>query len=378
MRQVKILMANPFFFPYMGGTEKVIYEVGKRISDCHEITILTARLDNTREEEEIGGMHVIRLPSRIFDTAPHPIPPPVPVLHGTDRWIKAYAKDFDIVHIHNRFVFSPAFGAAVKKAGKKLCLTIHNARPNGIDLATDIFGSMFDELIAKRLMNKCDAIAGVSESALRATIPSGYKGIATTIHNGIDHHLFKPSSSQVWKERLGIKGKMVLTNARLVEQKGLKHLIRSMENVDADLVVFGRGPLRSDLQKRARSSRVRAHFVSERISEDDLVSLYNSADCFALPSLYEPCSVALLEAMSSGLPCVVSDAGGTPELVQDGKSGIIVPAGDHKPLHAAIHGVLEDPKLARSLGYRARERILSDFTWDHAAGRYLDLYSMLA
>jgi len=371
-------MANPFFYPYLGGTEKVIYEVGRRISGLHDITVLTARLDGTKEEEEIGGMHVIRLPSRIFQTAPHPIPPPVPMLHGTDRWMKAYARDFDIVHIHNRFIFGPGFGDAVKKAGKKLCLTIHNSRPQGIDLATDIFGSMFDDIIAKRLMDKCDAITGVSEYALKATIPSDFRGIATTIHNGIDHQLFRPTGAGGWKERLGIDGAMVLTNARLVEQKGLKHLIKAMEGIDADLVIFGRGPLRLDLQRRARASHVRAHFVTQRITEEELASLYNSADCFALPSLYEPCSVALLEAMSSALPCVVSDAGGTPELVQNDRSGLVVPAADSKSLSDAIRKVLDDRKLARSLGEGARERVLAEFTWEHTAKRYLDLYSMLA
>jgi len=372
-----ILLANPFFYPYYGGTEKVLFEVGKRLASGHSITVLTARLDNTQEREEMDGMRVIRLPSMVLHSAPHPIPPPVPVLFNPGSWLKSNINDFDIVHVNNRFIFPPSFGSIAVRNNRKLCLTLHNARPERIDPITDAFGSLFDDFFAKGLMRQCHGIAGVSDATISATVPRDFRGIKTTIHNGVDHSTFAPRKSRKWKDRLGIGGKMVLTNVRLVQQKGVAYLIDAMRGIDADLVVFGRGPLRPRLERQAKAAGVRAHFVSERLDDMQLSGLYNAADCFAMPSLYDPCPLALVEGMSCGLPCVVTDAGGMKEQVQDKKSGIVVPAANPAALATAISRVLGDRRLGGSLGREARKRVLGLFTWERVAREYEAFYRTL-
>lgn len=373
-----ILIANPFFPPYHGGTEKVIYEVGRRLSKKHSITILTARLEGTLPREEMEGMDVVRLPSNVFHWAPHPLPPPVPIIHGMHSWMGKFSREFEIVHVHNRFVFDPRFGRIAKENGNRLCLTLHNSRPHGIDAATDILGSLYDDAVAKRFMLGCDGIAAVSDATMKATVPRSYADLKKVIYNGVDPAVFSPRKrTGFWKEELGIGRPMVLTNARLVVQKGISHLIEAMRHVDADLLVFGRGPLKSQLEEQAKAKGVRAHFLTRRLSDRQLAALYSSADVFALPSLYEPCSVALIEAMGCGLPCVVSDAGGSPELVQHGESGFVVPARNPKALAQGINALLEDRKLARRFGSKARRRVLSSLNWDRAASEYGKFYSAL-
>jgi glycosyltransferase involved in cell wall biosynthesis len=372
-----ILFANPFFHPYYGGTEKVLYQIGRRLARKHSITVLTARIDGTSEREELEGMEIVRLPSKIFYSAPHPFPPPVPFISGLPEWLESNASRFDIVHVNNRFVFPPGFGSIAKRRGSKLSLTIHNARPAGIDFLSDLFGALYDDLFAKRLMRLCDGISGVSTSALFDTIPHDYRGVKRTIYNGIDEKQFTPGRSEVWKEALGIEGKMILTNARLIQQKGLGYLIEAMKDVDADLVVFGRGPLHRLLEAKARLLRARVHFVTQRLEEDELPLLYKSADLFVMPSLYDPCPVALLEGMSSGLPAVVTAVGGQKELIQSGRNGLVVPPRDPGSLSSAINTLLGDRKLAAKFGKENRKRIIENHTWDKIAKEYEKFFSEL-
>lgn len=370
-------MANPFFYPYYGGTEKVLMEVGKHLSKRHSLTVLTARLKDTPKRENIGGIEIVRLPATVLYSAPHPFPPPVPIIRNAESWIRDNIKDYDVVHINNRFIFSPEFGNIAVKNGKKLCLTIHNSRPKGIDLITDIFGGMFDDLVATNLMRRCDGIAGVSDAALHSTLPKDFSGKRETIYNGVDQKTFSPRKSDRWENILGIDGRIVLTNARLIRQKGLPYLVDAMKGIDASLVIFGRGPMKDSLLRRAKRNNVDVRVVDIRMTDTELADLYRIAGCFVMPSLYDPCPLALLEGMSSGLPCVVTDAGGMKELVEHEKSGIVVPRANSDALGQAIKSILEDRNLARRLGREARNRVVERFTWEAVADRYDGFFSGL-
>lgn len=365
---MQILIMNPFFHPYYGGTEKHILEVGKRLAKKHRITVLTAKLDGTAEREELFGVDVVREPADVYYSAPHPIPPPVPVFKHHKKYLGDCLKHCNIVHAHNRFVYMPGDARLIKEHGKKLCLTLHNARPQNIDIFTDFFGSLFDDLISKRFMRACDGIAGVSAATLLSTLPNDYSGRTAVIHNGVDQRLFRPTKNTGWKEKLGIDGRMILTNVRLLPQKGLHYLITSMRHVkDAELVVFGRGPLRGELERHGRATGARVHFVTEHISDRELVKLYAASDCFVLSSLYEPCSVALIEAMGCAKPIVATNAGGNEELIQNGKGGIIVERRDVSALAKAINMVLDDRKLAAKFSRFNRKRVEEHFNWDRVA-----------
>ncbi len=365
---MRILFMNPFFHPYYGGTEKHVLEVGRRLAKKHEVSVLTARLEGTHELEEYAGMKIVREPTDVYYSAPHPIPPPVPVFKKHNQYLNEALKHCDLVHMHNRFVYSINDDAAkIKKHHKKLCLTLHNAKPQNIDPITDFFGSLFDDMVTKKLMTRCDGIIGVSRATLKTTLPEGYDGKTAAIHNGVDEKLFRPVKSREWKERLGIRDSMVLTNVRLLQQKGVYYLISAMKHVNAELVVFGRGPLKRQLEIHARAIGAKVHFVTERITDEELVSLYAASDCFALPSLYEPCSVALIEAMACGKAVIATDAGGNKELIKHQKGGLIVPARDADALAKGINAVLHNKKLATKFGHFNRKRVLEHFNWDRVA-----------
>jgi len=363
-----IVMLNPLFYPYPGGTEKHVLEVGKRLAKKHNVTVLTARLENTEAEEYVQGIRVVRTPAKVLYKLPHPLPPPMAIMPQLHADIRKELANADALHIHNRYVYGPDIGQIAKKMGKKLFLTLHNSRTVGIDFATDFWGCAWDDLFAKRLMRMCTGVMGVSYDTLKMSLPKDFDRPTTVIYNGIDAKFFKPGKeTKEWKDYFkenNVPEKRIFTNARLLQQKGLANLVDAMKGIDAGLVFLGRGPMKQRLEAQAKKNGVNAHFISQRISDTSLAGLYNSVDIFVLPSLYEPCGIAILEAMGCSRPSIGSRIGGIQEIIQQGKSGLLVKPGSSQEIHKAINRLLDDPKLARKLGQGARKRVLEDFTWD--------------
>jgi glycosyltransferase involved in cell wall biosynthesis len=105
-----------------------------------------------------------------------------------------------------------------------------------------------------------------------------------------------------------------------------------------------------------------------------LADLYHKAALFVLPSLHEGMSNALLEAQAWGLPAVVSGIPGNSAVVDNGSTGVVVPAGDHMALAEEICVLLSNPEKRAEMGARARERIVANFTIDRVAEKYETLY----
>lgn len=155
---------------------------------------------------------------------------------------------------------------------------------------------------------------------------------------------------------------IVLTTARLDAQKGHPVLLRAA--VELPGVVFalaGEGPDRAALEAQAASLGIegRVVFLGHRT---DVPELLSACDVFALPSLFEGSSLAVLEAMAARRPVVSSAIGGTDELIADGEDGLLVPPGDTGALATALRRLLDDAALRSALAHRARERVERDFT----------------
>ena len=95
------------------------------------------------------------------------------------------------------------------------------------------------------------------------------------------------------------------------------------------------------------------------IPEDDLPSLYTSADIFVLPSLWEVLPISLLEALASGLPLIATDAGGNPEILRDGVNGVMLPKRDPQAIVRAVERIQADPDTAESMRRNSREIALN-------------------
>ncbi|MDD5317272.1 MAG: glycosyltransferase family 4 protein [Candidatus ainarchaeum sp.] len=390
---MKICMLDPLFFPYFGGTEKVVLEVGSRLAKNHghEVEVLTSMIPQAKgvAREEIKGMRVHRTPSLYFGKLPLPfLPPPFTVSPLLNLDLLSAHNGADVYHLHNRFWYYWGTLASVKLLlRKKLMLTIHNARPKGIAPDVDFWGGLWDDTLGLATFSACDRINCVSRATLDATIPARMHGKCAVVYNGVDTKAFSPErGAGNVRKKFGIpeNAPLILSNARLVTQKGFGYLLEAFAELrkekaarDARLLVIGKGPLKEELLAKARALGVADSFqITTGIPEEELSLYYNAADVFALASLYEPSAVVLYEALACGKPIVATDAGGNPEIVS-ADCGFIVPARDPAALKEKLFLVLSEDALRRKLSSASRRRAQEKFDWDIIAREWDKSYKAL-
>ena len=153
---------------------------------------------------------------------------------------------------------------------------------------------------------------------------------------------------------------------RLGWKKGYEHALRAFARVSqthpgARLDIIGDGDLRDELPALARELGL-AHSVRFLGQRDDVAERMRGFDCYVLSSVIEGMPNALLEAMAQGCAAVTTSAGGSAEVVEDGKSGLVVPPGDADRLADAISRILQDRVFAQEMGKAARERVFGRFS----------------
>jgi glycosyltransferase involved in cell wall biosynthesis len=175
-------------------------------------------------------------------------------------------------------------------------------------------------------------------------------------------------------------GLTALTVARLDAIKNLAHLLRAWKLVrwsPRRLWIAGNGPQMESLQELAGSLGLTDNvvFLGERL---DIRGLLERADVFVLPSLYEACPLALLEAMTTGLPSVtlasvpgISNVAASGELNVDGVTGFVVDPTDPAAMAARLDMLASDDPLRQRMGQAAASRAQEHFTWSRAASAYL-------
>lgn len=197
------------------------------------------------------------------------------------------------------------------------------------------------------------------------------------IPNGVDRALFSPD-----KPAAGEPEKLrVVCVGRLIERKGVWELLEAMQKVlrsipNAHLDLVGSGILERRLGAKIERKGLRGHVTMHgNVPHAELPFLLRGASLFALPSHAEGMSNALLEAISCGMPVVVTDTGGTRELFRD--NGVIVPKRDPDALARAIVHILGDPQR-RAAMRQASLKVAERYSWETMGKQYLDCYSRLA
>jgi glycosyltransferase involved in cell wall biosynthesis len=270
----------------------------------------------------------------------------------------------DVLHTHAHFSLNVLGRVAGRLAGARVVAHMHieNAFRPGRSRHAQI---ALDNATARL----CSAIVAVSDATRTSLLRQGYPARrVVTIHNGVE------PAAPVGAVRLA-QGPIVLEVARLAEVKGQRQLIRAMERIDATAVLVGSdleagGHYERELRRIAEDARV--VFAGYR---EDVPALLAGCDVFCLPSSMEGLPLVVLEAMAHARPVVATAVGGTPELVVDGETGILVAPGDVDALASALDGLLRDPDRARRMGEAGLARVRAEFNADTLTARVLSLYA---
>jgi len=289
------------------------------------------------------------------------------------------ARGIEILHAHQ---YTPFFYAALGKviSGRRpgLILTEHGRHyPDVVSPAR----RASNRLALRRL---ADAVTGVCEFSLKGLCESdGFSpGKGRVIENGIDVDGYGPALDRsALKVSLGLdpRRRYVANVARHHPVKDQASLIDGFRDVarvrsDVDLLMVGDGPLRGELEAIA-STRGLSGRVSFLGIRDDVPDILRAVDVFALTSLSEAASLTLIEAMATGLPVVVTDVGGNPELVGDGVEGLLVARGDRDAIGSAILRILDDPAGAAAMGAAGRATAGRRHRIERTVADYMKLFS---
>jgi len=316
---------------------------------------------------------------------------------STDLSIAAATGDCDVVHSHTWYADLAGHLAALLH-GVPHVVTTHSLEPHRPWKAEQLGGGYRVSSWAERTaVLAADAVVAVSRGMARdvlASYPELDPQRVHVVHNGIDASVYRPMSAPEVLERHGVDPSVpyAVFVGRITRQKGLAHLLRAARDVPGQLVLCAGAPDTPEIAAETRAlvsslsdARPGVVWVQDMLPRADVVALLSHATAFVCPSVYEPLGIVNLEAMACGTAVVASDVGGIPEVVDDGRTGLLVhydeadPAAFERDLAAALASLLSDPARAAAMGAAGRERAVAEFGWDAIAERTLEVYrSVLA
>jgi glycosyltransferase-like protein len=291
---------------------------------------------------------------------------------------------FDVVHVQDCIAARAAARVRDTVAGVPVVRTVHHLD----DFTTP---SLVD--CQHRSVREPDRVLAVSDH-WRGELARLYGLDAPVVHNGVDARRFggpAPIDAAALRARLGDEGRFVfLTVGGLEPRKGSYELIEALGRLrhrlaapPALVVVGGHSfqdhrSYRERVRRRARQLGSHDDLVEVGVvSDEELISWYHAADAFAFPSVKEGWGLAVLEAMSAGLPVVASDIPVFREYLTHGHSALLPPAGDAEGLASALTAVAHDPTLRARLA-AGGAAVARAFRWEAAADRHAELYREIA
>ena len=282
---------------------------------------------------------------------------------------------YDVVHCHHMAVYFHCLRPARLAGVSKVVVTEH---------AHQHFAAN-QKLIrrSRRLGPRADRITVIHKQLAdffhhELGIPSG---LVHLIPNGVDTSHYSPGApSNSIREKIKQFGwdKVVGCVSRLHVDKDIPNLLRAFaivrdqQNDNAGLVIVGDGPERAMVETTIHELGISDNVLLAGV-QSDIPQWLRLFDVFVLPSRREGVPLAILEAMSCGLPIVATDVGGVSEVV-DQSAGIVVPSEDAHKLAAAIADILGDQNLRSRMSTSARCHVESKFSYEHMIDDYLSVF----
>jgi glycosyltransferase involved in cell wall biosynthesis len=378
---MRVLFFNYEYPPLGGGaanaTQYILEEYSK-MSDLN-VDLITSSIDGKYYEEKIGNnIKIYRIP----------IGKNLKNLHYqsqkdllTYSW-KAYfyakkliaKNDYDLTHSFFTVPCGFISWRMQKKYQIPYVVSLRGADVPGYAERFSFIYKLLTPLIVKIWKDSAEVISN-SQGLKKLALKSNPKQRIGVIYNGINTQEFMPNNS------LKSEDKFVITPgaSRITSRKGLKYLIEavyklSQKHPNTQLNIIGDGDEKYILEKLVKKLKIEknVNFLG-RISHEKISKFYQEANVFVLPSLNEGMSNTMLEALSSGLPIIATDTGGSKELITEGENGYIVEMKNSDDIDEKLEKLIDNPELRNEMGEKSRARAL-ELSWEKVAKQYRELY----
>ncbi len=363
---LRIAILTATFPPYYAGTGNVAYDQAAGLARRgHDVTVLTATYPG--EIANPDGVEVVRLrPAVRLGNAP--LLPQLP----------SRLKDFDVIHLHQPFIFGAETVAATAKLRRiPLVSTIHNAL-----IADGPKGKLFDgysNIVLPFTLRTSAVIAGLTPSHVYSIRQVArelrhHPEKLRLVPNAVDTDRFSPAAiNPAVRERWGIprQAPLALLCAALDEAHRSKRAdlaVAATARVDGlHLLIVGSGPLAAELTRQAEDLGIpdRVHFAG--FQRDGLADYYRAADVLVLCSDLESFGLVQVEAMACARPVIITDLPGVRDVSVDGEHGFHIKPDDVDDLTQKLREFFAQPAERRQeMGLAARQHVLDHFTWKHS------------
>ncbi|MGY2065460.1 glycogen synthase [Blastococcus sp. SYSU DS0619] len=314
---------------------------------------------------------------------------------GVDVEIAAALAGADLVHSHTWYANTAGLLAALVH-GAPHVITAHSLEPRRPWKAEQLGGGYRLSSWAERTAYlAADAVVAVS-AGMRDDVLAVYPELdparVHVVHNGVDAEAYRPVAEPETVRALGVDPDRpyALFVGRITRQKGLAHLLAAADQLPADAgLVLCAGAADTPAERQQVADAVAALqarrdgvvWIEAMLPREQLVPLITGATVFVCPSVYEPLGIVNLEAAACGTAVVASAVGGIPEVVDDGRTGLLVPYEEADPagfaagLAARMGELLADPQRAAAMGAAGRERVVAEFGWAAIARQTVDVYA---
>mgnify|MGYP006282006265 CR=1 FL=1 len=353
-----------------GGIEKHVEELSTRLVQAgHEVFVFTRPNYTEKSLKNYQGIKLISLlsiNSKHLDAISHTFLATLKVI---------FSRKYDVVHYHGIGPSSLIWLVKLFRPGLPVVSTFH---------CQDYYHQKWGKLaqiylkIGEYMCCKLpDKVITVSQG-LKDYTEKKYQRQAVYVPNGVN--IYPAREAKNIQEKWGLlPGEYILSVSRLVRHKGIHHLIKAYQDLETSkkLVIVGESVFTDDYTreiKKMAESGPGIIFTGKQIGEV-LQELYSNAYLFVQPSESEGLSIALLEAMSYGLPAVVSNI---PEnLEAAGEESISFQSGDPKDLEKKLKHALENPEELKTKGEKEKERIGREYNWENITSETISLYQSM-
>jgi len=357
MEKRKILISSDCFLPRWDGIARFLAELIPVLKEHFEITIVVPKFEG--KLKKIEGVKIVRLPLmkiRFGDIYFSKFKP---------RQIRKLVEEADVVF--NQTIGPIGISAinAAEKLNKPVISYVHSmewelahrAVKRGKHIAQKLVKSL-----SRKLYNKCTMLMVPSKETEDVLATNKIKTRKVVVTLGIDTNKFTPPLSKYGAKKtvkIMPNKKVIGFCGRIGREKDLPTLIKAFKKArihqkNLILLIVGTG-IEEEVGKDI-------HMIVTG-STDNVVPYLQAMDIFVLPSLTETTSLATMEAMSVGLPVIVTPVGSIREYVEDGKNGLIFPRGDANSLYEKLEALLANEKLRADLGRDARRTIKTKYQW---------------
>jgi glycosyltransferase involved in cell wall biosynthesis len=352
----------------------------------NEVTVLTSSsvkkvFPDAKKEEWIDGIHVKR-----FN----------PILPTSLRWMMK--NEFDIINAHFPGWMAPISSWAMLRKRMKTTPVVHNVMglyhdpclveddqdPLSHPIRYSNMQKGFPWLKPWRAANwfshltifESDAVCALTEWEKAELQKFGVpRERLEIVPNGIKYKNYRAKAKEDFLSKYGVDGPMLLFVGQPIRRKGLEYAVEALPKItsevsDAKLVVIG---YRKEewLEKAANENE--SIVLAGRVSESEKISAYQQASAFVLPTLYEGFGTVLIEAMAAGCPIITTRTAGIPEIVKDGRNGLLVEPKSSSQLAAAALKLLGGKAFRKRIS-AANAKDAKEYDWKDVAKRYESVF----